>query len=212
MDLVELSRLLENLLRIGTIHDVDLQRRRARVKSGQIITGWLTWFERRAGETTTWDPPTIGEQCLVLSPSGELAQGVIIYGIPSDVIDTPSHAEAEHVIRFPDGATFTYNHADSHLHIAGIKSATVDAANTLLFKAGESVTFDTPLVHDTGKHTTDDLLTYGNGLAGIGGDNGTEITGDITHTVGKLSSNGIVLHTHVHGGVYAGGSTTDQPQ
>lgn len=212
MDLVELSRLLENLLRIGTIHSVDHERRRAKVKTGHIVTGWLAWLERRAGTTTTWDPPTVGEQCIVLSPSGELAQGVIIYGVPSNIIDTPSHADNEHVMRFPDGATFVYDHAASHLHIAGIKSATVDAAETLLFKAGTSVTFDTPIVHDTGKHTTDDLLTYGNGLAGTGGDNGTSITGNIAHQQGDLASNGIVLHTHVHTGVYPGGGNSGKPQ
>lgn len=198
MDIVELSRRLENLIRFGTVHSVDHGARRCRVQSGQLVTQWLRWFERRAGETRTWDPPTVGEQCVVFSPSGEPAGGMVFYGAPSDLIDTPSHDPAKHVIRFPDGATFSYDHATGHLDIVGIKSATVDAENTLLFKAGESVTFDSPLVHDTGKHTTDDLLTYGNGLTGTGGTHGNAITGDFIHTDGELSSNGIVLDSHHH--------------
>lgn len=211
MDIAELSRLVENLIRVGTIHSVDHAARRARAQVGPLTTGWLRWIERRAGATTTWDPPTVGEQCIILSPSGTVENGLIIYGAPSDIIDTPSHAPETHVIRFTDGAVFEYNHATSHLAITGIKSATVDAQNTLLFKAGDSVTFDTPLVHDTGRHTTDDLLTYGNGLTGTGGSHGNTITGDFIHTNGHLTSNGVTLHTHTHNGVQPGGGNTGGP-
>lgn len=225
MDLVELSRRLENLIRFGTVHSVDHAARRCRVQSGKLVTEWLRWFEARAGETTTWNPPTIGEQCVVFSPSGEVENGMVIYGAPSDVINTPSHDPVKHVIKFPDGAVFSYDHAASHLDISGIRSATVDAAETLLFKAGESVTFDTPIVHDTGCHTTDNLLTYNNGLAGYAGTNGSTITGNIAHrygnhtqtnvdqvaTGGQITSNGKRLDSHVHTGVQPGGSNTGAP-
>jgi len=211
MDLVELSRLLENLIRIGVIHSVDHPARRCRVKSGRLTSGWLRWMESRAGDTGTWNPPTVGEQCVVLSPSGVFENGIVIYGAPSDVIDTPSHDPARHVIRFPDGAVFRYDHAASHLDISGIKTLTVDAAETMLFKAGESVTFDAPLVRDTGRHTTDDLLTYGNGITGTGGSNGNAITGNFIHVGGELSSNGVVLDTHRHGGVLPGSANTGLP-
>lgn len=203
MDLVELSRRLENLIRFGTVHSVDHAARRCRVQSGGLVTQWLPWMERRAGETTTWDPPTVGEQCVVLSPSGEPGGGLVFYGVPSDEIDTPSHAPEQHVIKFPDGATFTYNHAASHLEITGIATATIVAA--------ESVTLDTPLTHCTGRLTADDLLTYNNGLAGTGGSNGSAITGNLTHTTGSLSSNGKVLHAHTHTGVQTGAGNTGGP-
>ncbi len=203
MDLIELSRRLENLIRFGTVHSVDHTEKRCRVQSGALVTQWLRWMEHRAGETTTWDPPTIGEQCVILSPSGEPAGGVVLYGMPSDEIDTPSHDPVKHVIRFPDGATFTYSHATSHLSISGIRTAEIVAS--------ESVTLDTPLTHCTGKLTADDLLTYGNGINGTGGDNNNTISGDFTHVDGSLSSNGIVLDTHHHTGVQAGGGNTGGP-
>jgi phage baseplate assembly protein V len=203
MDIAELSRLVENLIRFGTIHSVDHQAKRARVQSGQIITDWLRWIESRAGETTTWNPPTIGEQCVVLSPSGEIAQGMIIYGAPSDLIDTPSHDLAKHVIKFPDGAVFSYDHASSHLEISGMVTAAISAS--------ESIILNTPLTHCTGKLTADDLLTYGNGINGTGGANNNAIIGNFTHTGGSLSSNGIVLATHTHTGVYPGGGNTGGP-
>lgn len=203
MDLVELSRRLENLIRIGTIHSVDHAAVRVRVQSGNLVSQWLPWLERRAGNTTTWSPPTIGEQCVIFSPSGEPAGGVVLVGIDSAAIQPPSHAPEKHVIRFPDGATFSYDHAASHLDITGIVTATIEAS--------DSVTLDTPLTHCTGKLTTDDLLTYGNGLAGTGGVHGNTITGNLTHTDGHLSSNGIVLHTHHHTGVQPGGGNTGAP-
>lgn len=203
MDLTELSRLVANLIRVGTIHAVDLAAVRVRVKTGSLITQWLPWLERRAGATTTWDPPTLGEQCIVFSPSGELAGGIVLVGLDSDTIQPPSHAAEKHVIRFPDGATFTYDHAASHLSITGIATATIVAS--------DSITHDTPLTHLTGKLLVDDLLTYGNGLTGTGGGNGNRVTGDFIHDEGVLSSHGIVLHTHQHEGVISGGDITGVP-
>lgn len=203
MDIVELSRLVENLIRIGTIHSVDHAKRRCRVQSGSLVTQWLAWIEQRSGETTTWNPPTVGEQAVVFSPSGEPSNGIVFYGVPSDLIDTPSHDPEKHVIKFPDGAVFSYDHVASHLEITGIKTATIVAS--------ESITHDTPLTHITGQCIVDDLLTYGNGLTGTGGDHGNAITGDFTHSAGNLSSNGVVLHTHCHTGVQSGGSNTGNP-
>jgi len=192
MDLTELSRLVANLIRVGTIHSVDLAAVRVRVQTGQLVTQWLPWLERRAGETTTWDPPTIGEQCIVFSPSGELAGGIVLTGLNSDSIPPPSHAGEKHVIKFPDGATFSYDHAASHLEISGVKTATLIAS--------ESITHDTPLTHLKGKLLVDDLFTYLNGLRGSGGGegNGNVVTGNFIHDEGVLSSHGIVLHTHDH--------------
>lgn len=192
MDLVELSRLVENLIRIGTILAVDHDAVRCRVKSGKLETNWLRWHTPRAGETRTWDPPTVGEQCIVLSPSGEIGNGVVFYGFNSDSHPAPSASADKHITYFPDGATFSYDHAASHLSIAGIATATIVAS--------ESITHDTPLTHLTGKLVVDDLLTYKNGLRGSGGTdgNGNVITGDFIHDEGILSSHGIVLHTHDH--------------
>lgn len=224
MDLIELSRRLENILRIGTIHAVDHAAVRVQVKSGELITQWLPWIEQRAGETTTWNPPTIGEQAIVFSPSGEPAGGIVLVGIDSTAIQPPSHSPNDHVTRYPDGTVIRYDHAagiheaiypdgaeiryslqSSHLEAIGI--------NTLRVQADTSITLDTPLVHCTGKLTTDDLLTYGNGINGTGGTNNNIVTGqfthngDFTHTGGNLSSHGKVLHTHVHPDLTSGGQT-----
>lgn len=203
MDIAHLSRLIENLIRVGTIADVDHAAARCRVASGELLSEWLPWIERRAGNTLTWDPPTVGEQVLVLSPSGEPAGGIVLTGIFCTAHPAPSASPTEHVIDYPDGARIAYDHASGALTASGIQTATIEAA--------VSVTLDTPLTHCTGKLTVDDLLTYGNGIAGTGGENNNVISGEFTHAGGNLSSNGIVLHTHTHTGVVAGGDNTGGP-
>lgn len=238
MDLVELSRRLENIIRIGTILDVDHAAARVRVKSGQLETQWRPWVELRAGQTTTWNPPTIGEQCILFSPSGEPAGGIVLVGIDSDAIPPPSHSPDDHVTKYPDGtilrydheagiheaiypdgAEIRYNHHTSHLSATGIITGLVQAAT--------SITLDTPLTHITGKCVIDDLLTYNNGLMGYGGSagNGSKIEGDIHHingaheqinieqvgTGGQITSNGKRLDTHVHTDVMPGTANTGSP-
>ncbi|MRR50794.1 MAG: phage baseplate assembly protein V [Rhodocyclaceae bacterium] len=135
MDVVELSRLVENLIRIGTIAEVDHAAGRCRVKSGELLTQWLPWFALRAGATTTWDPPTVGEQVMLLSPSGEPSGGVALTGIYSTAIAPPSHSADEHVTHYPDGATVAYNHATGALTATGIKTALVQAADAITLEA-----------------------------------------------------------------------------
>ena len=203
MDIAELSRRLENMIRIGTIAEVDHAARRVRVQSGLLLTDWLKWRAGRAGATRTWNPPTVGEQVMVLSPSGELANGIVIPSIYSDEHDAPSGDADMHVIVFPDGATITYNHQTGALAATGIKTALVSAET--------SITLDTPLTHITGQCAIDDLLTYGNGITGTGGDYGNHIVGNFDHVGGNLISNGIVVHSHHHNGVLSGDGQSGGP-
>lgn len=158
MDLVELSRRLENLLRIGTIHAVDHAAVRCRVQSGGLLSNWLLWHTPRAGATTTWDPPTVGEQCLVLSPSGEPGNGVVFYGLNSDLVPPPSHSPDDQVINYPDGTILRYDHAagihealypdgseirythpDSHLEVLTPGTINVTAAKSITVQSVEAI-------------------------------------------------------------------------
>lgn len=234
MDLTELSRRIENMIRLGTIAEVDHAGVLVRVKSGRLLTDWLPWFERRAGATTTWEPPTIGEQCMIFSPSGEPAGGIVLVGINSAGIQPPSHSADDHATHYPDGTLVRYD------HVAGVHEAIypdgaeirynhhsnhLEAVNivTGLVRATTSITFDTPLTHITGKCIVEDLLTYNNGLAGDGGGNGSSITGHIRHVGdtehhgnyvqdgGIISSNGIVVDGHNHEGVQPGSGISGGP-
>lgn len=190
MDLVELSRRLENIVRIGTVHSIDHAAVRCRVQSGRLVTQWLPWIESRAGETTTWNPPTVGEQCIVFSPSGEAGGGIVLYGIHSSGKQPPSHAPEKHVIKFPDGAIIGYDHASGHLDATGIQTGVIQAAT--------SITMDTPDVFVTGRLTVDGLLTYRSGMQGTGGSGASAvIDGDVSVT-GDVVAGNISHRGHVH--------------
>ena len=204
LELADLARRLTNILRPGTVEAIDHAAARVRIRSGDILTDWLPWLTARAGATATWSPPTVGEQVLLLAPSGNLAAAIVLPALYADAHPAPSTSPNEHVMEFPDGAVITYNHAAGALSVQGIKTLTIEADT--------HVTLNAPATTVTGALTVQGLLTYQAGLAGTGGGAGTTISGTIVQTGGTLSSNGIVLATHTHPGVQTGGSNTGGPQ
>lgn len=226
-DFADLNRRLESLIRLGTIAQVDHAKARVRVQSGKLNTKWLPWLTLRAGTTREWDPPTIGEQCLLISPSGDPATGVALLGLFSDANPAPSSSPDEHLRDYPDGARIHYNHATGALEATGIKTAlvqasdhvTVDCPNTtctgdVLIMGNLTVNGDTVI---GGMATIMKLLSYLSGMSGKPGTGGgkTVIEGEIEHqgdftNTGRVSSNGIVLDTHTHPG--DSGGTTGAPQ
>lgn len=190
MDTAHLSRLIENLIRIGTIAEVDHASALCRVVTGGIVTGWLPWFAHRAGDTRTWNPPTPGEQVMVFSPSGEIAGGIVFTGIYSAASPAPSNTPDEHATAYPDGARITYNHATGALTAIGIQTATVQAA--------VSITLDTPRTHVTGELEVDGLLTYKSGMQGTGGAGASAVIDGSVTVTGDVVAGGISLTVHTH--------------
>ncbi len=111
MNTTDLLRRLENLIRLGTIAAVDHQAARCTVKSGGLSIPNLPWLAQRAGSSLDWDPPTVGEQCILLSPSGEPAQGIALIGLYSRQRPAPSKSANLRRRTYPDGAVIDYDHA-----------------------------------------------------------------------------------------------------
>lgn len=191
MDLADILRRIENLIRYGIVAEVDYTSTPAkcRVKSGNITTDFLPFINGRAGTTIDWDPVTVGEQCIIFSPSGELSTGTVIAGLNQESIKAPSASKDEYVRKFPDRAIVKYNHASSHLEVTGIKTAMV--------KASVSVTVDTPDATFTGNvtingnATVDKLLTYKGGMNGSATSGASaKISGPVEFTGSSISHNG----------------------
>ncbi|VEA71975.1 Phage P2 baseplate assembly protein gpV [Serratia rubidaea] len=77
----DIQRLVRNLIRIGTVSELDLERGRCRVTTGGNHTDWLNWLTSRAGSARSWWAPSLGEQVLVLSLGGELDTAFVLPGI-----------------------------------------------------------------------------------------------------------------------------------
>jgi phage baseplate assembly protein V len=70
-ELSELYRRLDNLIMLGLIHEVDLERKKLKVKIGEIITAWLPWPASIGRNYKRWQPLKPGIQVLLACPSGE---------------------------------------------------------------------------------------------------------------------------------------------
>jgi phage baseplate assembly protein V len=109
----ELSRRLANVLRYGRIAEVDLDQALVRVESGDIRTDWLPFFATGAGKARSWQPPLVGEQCMILAPGGDLALGCALRGLYSDTYDQPSRLAELFTTQTSDGFSMSYD-ASSH--------------------------------------------------------------------------------------------------
>lgn len=109
------ERRFENLIRAGLIVSVDHAKKRAVVRIGgdekdtYIETKGLPWVTGRAGENRDWDPPEPGEQVLVLSPSGDPAQGWIVPGAYTSAHGAPSEDPDVKRYEFKDGCFIEYD-------------------------------------------------------------------------------------------------------
>lgn len=182
-EFADLARRLESLIRTGTISEVQLKPLRVRVASGGLTSNWLSCITLRAGTTRDWDPPTKDEQCVIFSPSGDPALGLVLVGLNSNSIPSPSDSPDECLRVYPDGARILYNHKSGALEVSGIKTA--------LLQADEKCTVDCPEVETTGNLRVKGKLFVGQGA---------EITGEVVQQGGNMSSNGIIVHTHKHPG------------
>lgn len=196
--IAELTRRIDNLLRIGTIAEV--KGNVCRVKTGELLTQFRPFLTRRAGTAKTSWRPTVGEQVMLLSLSGDLTNAYILPALYSDENPEPDdNANRERTV-YPDGAVIEYDPDTSVLTVKGIKTATVQAS--------ELVTIDCPNSVFTGNLQVKKKLTV---------DQGAKVTGAIEHkgkmtNTGGVSIDGINFGTHKHGGVQGGGSTSGGPQ
>ena len=208
LSLAELNRKIENMVRHGVVEDVKPSLCTVRL-SDDLVTDWLQYQVPAAGGVSVHRMPSRGEACTVLSPSGNLEAGRVVFGFASLQYPEPSQAENETVVLFPDGARVMYDHAASHLDIGGIATANVTASG--------STQINCPNNTVQGNLNVTGLTTCSGGLAVSGGKGSTAvIKGSIEHqgefkNTGRMESNGVVVDTHTHGGVMAGGANTGKP-
>ena len=190
----ELMRLLSNIIRTGIISEVDEKSWRVRVRSGELETGWLRWNTTRAGAFNVWLPPSPGEQVVIACIGGNPETAMIIGSLWSDANPAPGKSLKEIVVTAPDGAVFRYDADAGALSATGIRTATI--------QAGTGVPLDPPTVTCTNHLKTATFEVTEGGT----------LSGNISHSGGDFTSNGVTLHTHRHSGVKSGGDTTGGPQ
>ena len=160
LPICDLQRRMANMIRRGRVHSVDFEQSPPRVKveyERNAVTGWLPWISGRESNQhrTDWEPLAIGEQVIILSESGDLSAGVVLPSLPDATSPVPSTSPDEHVSRYEDGTTFTYNRkthtlsidvqGDANLHTTGNVTAHIEGTADVTVAKATTVKTDATL-------------------------------------------------------------------
>lgn len=218
MNIADLVRRIENMIRPGVIAEVQHTPLRVRVATGGLLTGWLMVFAQRAGEDREWDPPSVNEQCLVLCPSGNPEQGFALVGLYGDESPAPDDSPTRHRRAYRDSAVIDYDTKTHALRAVLPEGGTFELVATGGSRIVGPVHIEGPLhateavSTDSTLHATDTITTD----AAIAAQGAISTAAGIT-AVGTLTAAGATIAgkdfaSHVHGGVASGNSTTGGPQ
>jgi len=165
------------------------------VRCDGINTDWLPWMTRRAGLDRDWWAPDIGEQVVVLAPSGLMGGAFVLPALYSDAHAEPAASPSLHTLRYGNGDTVTHNRTDGSWHVQCAGPVTVIAGGAVTVTA-PSVTLDTPQTTCTGHLTVQAGLSVTG--AGVGGGAAAAISGTLHVQSGDVTADGISLKQHTH--------------
>ncbi len=145
LQLSELERLLHGLVRVCTVTEQG-EDGQVKVTDGELSSAWLDRAVARAGDNRDWTPLDIGEQVVVLCPSGDFAQGIVMASLYQEAYPAPSRNLNEERKVFKDGTVVSYD-SESHRYLLDVKGAdaTVDviSAGTLTINTVKDISVET---------------------------------------------------------------------
>ena len=138
--IAELDRRLAALIQAGTVAEVDYASARCRVQVGPWISAMLPWLSLGAGEARHWRAPSVGEQALIVAPSGEPAGGFVLPGFYTEQHAQAGDARPKAMAwRMPDGCLLEYDWEAGALKASGSKSISVESGGTVTLKCAALV-------------------------------------------------------------------------
>ena len=211
----DLNRRLENLIRFGTIKTINPSKPipRVIVNLGDIDTPEIRCLNVRSGADATWDMPSDGEECVVVSPCGEIGPtSFVLYGFYNDDHPAPSDDLNQKIRMFSDGCVIAYDVSAHHLSaiLPGGGTAVLTADGGVTVNGNTTINGDLTL---NGNQTT-------NGSTVITGNNsvgGSQLVQGSSHSSGHFSTDDdvtagdISLKNHKTSGVQSGSGTSGGP-
>ncbi|MEC4559740.1 phage baseplate assembly protein V [Pseudomonas inefficax] len=108
----QMDRMLAGLVIPCYVVAVDLVAAKVRVSDGGAWTSaWVRWHAQAAGKARHWRAPSLGEQGVLVSPSGEPAQGTFVPGLYGNAGPPPDNRDHVETWRFEDGGSLVYDWA-----------------------------------------------------------------------------------------------------
>lgn len=146
------DRMLACLVIPCTVVAVDLPAARVRVSDGVSWTSaWVRWHAQAAGKARHWRSPSLGEQGVLVSPSGEPAQGTFVPGLYGNAGDQPDNRDHVEVWRFDDGGSLIYDWAASSYTIkVPSGTVTIEVGGTKAVLTDDAITAESANITLTG--------------------------------------------------------------
>ena len=220
-----LHQRLENMIRLGTIKTIHPSKpfMTVTVDFGEITTAKIRYLNTRAGNDQSWNPPSIGEEVVVFSPSGVLEMGVAFGGLNNTDHPTISDDLNKNITLYSDGCMISY---DTKTHAL---EAILPSNGTAILTANGGVTVNadggvTVNANSGGAIINADTTINGNlqvnGSTAMTGNNtvgGSQLVQSSSHSTGNFSTDAdvtagaISLKSHKTSGVKSGGDTSGEP-
>ncbi|EHU2507816.1 phage baseplate assembly protein V [Acinetobacter baumannii] len=203
----DINRRLENLIRFGTIKTVNPSKPipLVTVDLDDIVTPEIRFFNARSGNDSTWDPPSLEEEVMVISPCGEIGPtSVVFYGLYNNDHPTPSDDLNKKIRVFADGCVIAYDVAAHHL------SAILPSGGKAIVTANGGITVNGNTTINGNLQVNGSTAMTGNNTVG-----GSQLVQGSSHSTGTFSTEGdvkagsISLKEHKHPG--DSGGTTGGP-
>ena len=200
----DINRRLENLIRFGKIKTVNPSKPipLVTVDLDDIVTPEIRFFNARAGNDSTWDPPSEDEEVIVISPCGEIGPtSVVFYGLYNDDHPAPSDDLNKKIRVFADGCVIAYDVAAHHL------SAILPSGGKAIVTANGGITVNGNTTINGNLQVNGSTAMTGNNTVG-----GSQLVQGSSHSTGAFSTEGdvkagpISLKEHKHPGD-SGGTT-----
>ncbi len=182
----ELHHRLSRMIAFGKVAEADYDKARVKVTIGDWTTSWLPWLTTRASNNIDWQALEVGEQVLVLSPSGDMAQALVLGAVYQgeqqqqlmDDIAVDSRANV-HRVKYQDGTIIEYDRENHRL------KANVQGDVEILVSQDLSATVNR------------------NATVTVGGDMSADITGNC-----QINAQNITLNASGNLDITAGGTMT----
>lgn len=216
---------LENMIRIGIIKTIHPSKpfMTVTVDFGEITTAKIRYLNTRAGDDQTWNPPSIGEEVIVFSPSGVLEMGIAFGGFNNAEYPAISEDLNKNITLFSDGCMISYDtktHAlEAILPESGTAVLTANGGVTVNSNGGVTVNAMAGGATLNADTTINGNLLV-NGSTAMTGNNtvgGSQLVQGSSHSTGDFSTQAdvkagnISLKSHKTTGIKAGEDTSGVP-
>ncbi len=132
------DRRIANIAQMGVIEQARYSSPpMARVRIGDLLTGWLRMGTMRAGGDKDWAVYEKGEEVLVVATSGDLRNGVIVCALNNGV--NPGNSSSPDIRRtdFGNGTFIEHNRATGDLTIHATGKINIVAQGVMTLKGAQ---------------------------------------------------------------------------